>query len=336
MKKYGKQSLEFEKTYILTTSTITGKIEKEGPITSYFDKSYNDNYCDEKSWEKAEMHLVMDSINIALRKAMLKECDIDLIISGDLNNQIVISNYVLKNYSFPYFGIYSACSTFTQGLIVGSTYIDNGYGENILVTSSSHNATSERQFRNPTEYGGQKSCTTTFTATAAAAALLTNKKTKIKITKATIGNIVDSTSLDQTDMGRIMAPAAVSTLKHHLEDFNIDTSYYDLIVTGDLSTYGKEMFLYLLDQKNIKIETNYEDCGLILYDVSKQPVFSGGSGAGCVSVVSMGYLYKEMLMGKFKKVLIIATGALLNPIMTFQKESIPAIAHAIALERVDI
>lgn len=334
MKKIGKQSIEFNNCYIRTTSTVAGKLEKEGPIGNFFDKTYNDNYCSEKSWEKAEMKLMTDSIDIALKKSNLEESSIDLIVGGDLNNQIVIGNYVLKKYQFPYLGIYAACSTMTEGLIVGSTFIDNNYGENVMVTTSSHNSTSERQFRNPTEYGGQKSCTTTFTATGAVTTMLTNQKTEIKIAKATIGNIVDSTTLDSCDMGRLMAPAAAQTLINHLNDFQISTNYYDLIVTGDLSTYGKETFLNLLAQQNIPKLNNYEDTGLMLYDIKNQPVFSGGSGAGCVSLVSLGYLYKLMLNGKYKKVLIIATGALLNPIMTFQKETIPAIAHAVALERV--
>lgn len=334
MRKIGKQSIEFNNCFIQATSTVSGSLEKEGPIGNYFDKTYNDNYCGEKSWEKAEMKLMEDSINIALEKSLLSEKDIDLIISGDLNNQIVIGNYVLKKYSFPYLGIYSACSTLTEGLIIGSTFIDSDFGDYVMVATSSHNSTSERQFRNPTEYGGQKSCTTTFTATGAAACILTNQKAEIKVTKATIGNIVDSTTLDSCDMGRLMAPAAAKTLIAHLNDFQIDPDYYDLIVTGDLSTYGKKTFLNLLEQYKVELKDNYEDTGLILYDIKKQPVFSGGSGAGCVSLVSLGYLYKQMLNKKYKRILIIATGALLNPIMTFQKETIPAIAHAIALERV--
>ena len=206
MKKIGKQSIEFNNCYIRTTSTVAGKLEKEGPIGNFFDKTYNDNYCSEKSWEKAEMKLMNDSIDIALKKSNLEESSIDLIVGGDLNNQIVIGNYVLKKYQFPYLGIYAACSTMTEGLIVGSTFIDNNYGENVMVTTSSHNSTSERQFRNPTEYGGQKSCTTTFTATGAVTTMLTNQKTEIKIAKATIGNIVDSTTLDSCDMGRLCGP----------------------------------------------------------------------------------------------------------------------------------
>lgn len=334
MRKIGKQSYEFNSVYIKESATSASRLEQNGPIGSYIDKCYKDNYCDEASWEKAEMALLKSAINTLLKKVDLKEEDIELFVGGDLNNQIVINNYCLKSYPFPLLGIYSACSTFTEGLIIGSSFVDNSKTDNVIVATSSHNSTSERQFRNPTEYGGQKSATTTFTATGAGCCLLTNNKTKIKVTKATIGRITDSTMLDSTDMGRVMAPAAAHTLMMHLSDFNLKVDDYDLIITGDLSKYGKMMFLEILKSYNINMQ-NYEDSGLMLYDIKTQPVFSGGSGAGCIALVSMGYLYKEMLKGKYKKILLIATGALLNPIMTFQKETIPSIAHAVALERID-
>ena len=333
MRKINENSLIFENTYILATSTIAGKLEKNGPLGNYFDKTYDDNHCGLKSWEKAEMRLFEDAINILLDKTNLKEKDISLVIGGDLNNQIVINNYVLKKYDIPFLGIYAACSTITEGLIIGSICVDSKL-ENIIVATSSHNSTSERQFRNPTEYGGQKNNTTTFTATGGVATLITSKKTRIKITKATIGKVIDSTLLDPCDMGRVMAPAAVSTFLQHLKDFKISPDDYDLIVTGDLSTYGKEVFIKLLEKHNIKL-SNYQDTGLMIYDIKKQPVFSGGSGSSCIGLVGLGYLYNLMIEKKYKKILLIATGALLNPIMTFQKETIPGIAHAVALERVD-
>lgn len=334
MRKVGKQSFMFDSVYIKETSTSASRLEKNGPIGSYFDKCFSDNYCEKKSWEKAEMALLKSAIDNLLIKSNIKEDDVELFVGGDLNNQIVINNYCLKSYPFTSIGIYSACATLTEGLIVASSFVDNTKTKNVIVATSSHNSTSERQFRNPTEYGGQKSETTTFTATGAGCCLLTNEKTKIKVTKATVGRITDSLQLDSTDMGRVMAPAAAHTLMMHLSDFNLKIDEYDLIVTGDLSKYGKMMFLEILNSYNIDIK-NYEDSGLLIYDIKTQPVFSGGSGAGCIALVSMGYLYKEMLKGKYKKILLIATGALLNPIMTFQKETIPAIAHAVALERVE-
>ena len=333
MIKIGKESYLFDNVYIKTTSTISGKLEQLGPVGGFIDKCFSNNYCNAKSWEKAEMELLDSAVKLVLEKGNLHHDDIDLFIGGDLNNQIVINNYVLKNYPFPLLGIYSACATLCEGLFIGATLIDNVNIDNVIVATSSHNATSERQFRNPTEYGGQKSLTTTFTTTGAGACLLTNKPTNIKITKATIGSIVDSTILDASDMGRAMAPACADTLIKHLRNFKENPSDYDLIVSGDLSKFGKETFLKILKEHNIELN-NYEDSGLMLFDIFHQPVFSGGSGPACIALVSLGYLYKMMTKGAYNKILLIATGALLNPIMTYQKETIPSIAHAIVLERV--
>ena len=216
MIKIGKESYLFDNVYIKTTSTISGKLEQLGPVGGFIDKCFSNNYCNAKTWEKAEMELLDSAVKLVLEKGNLHHDDIDLFIGGDLNNQIVINNYVLKNYPFPLLGIYSACATLCEGLFIGATLIDNVNIDNVIVATSSHNATSERQFRNPTEYGGQKSLTTTFTTTGAGACLLTNKPTNIKITKATIGSIVDSTILDASDMGRAMAPACADTLIKHL------------------------------------------------------------------------------------------------------------------------
>lgn len=333
MVRVKKESLIFDNVYIKATSTVSGHLEQEGPLGGFIDKAFDDNYCHTKSWEKAEMRLLEESIDLLFEKSNLEHNDIDLFIGGDLNNQIVINNYVLKKYAIPHLGIYSACATLCEGLILGSTFIDTKEYDNIIVSTSSHNSTSERQFRNPTEYGGQKSDTTTFTATGSGSCLLTSEKTNIKITKATIGKIIDSTLLDASDMGRAMAPAAADTLINHFRNFNETPSDYDLIVTGDLSTYGKETLIEILKAYDFKLD-NYEDTGLMLYDKKYQPVFAGGSGPACVALVTLGYLYKMIMKNAYRKILVVATGALLNPIMTFQKETIPSIAHAIVLEKV--
>lgn len=333
MRKVGKQSYIFENVFVKTTSTVSGKLEQTGPVGGFIDKCYNNNYCDAKTWEKAEIALLESAIELILEKGNISFDDVSLFISGDLNNQIAINNYLLKKYPFPHLGIYSACATLCQGIFIGSTIVDSTNTNNVLVATSSHNSTSERQFRNPTEYGGQKTHTTTFTATGAGACLLTKTPTNIKVTKATIGKVIDSTLLDPSDMGRAMAPAAFDTFLEHLKAFGETPNDYDLIVTGDLSTFGKETFINMLESHNI-VMTNYEDTGLMLYDVTRQQVFSGGSGPACITLVGLGYLYKMMTKGAYNKILLIATGALLNPIMTFQKETIPSIAHAIVLERV--
>lgn len=333
MKKVGVNSLQFDNVYLKSFATSCGPMEAKGPLGEYFDRVHQDAHCNQKSWEKAEMTLIDDAIKLAMHKSGLVTTDLDLIVGGDLNNQLAPTNYVLRSYEVPYIGVYSACSTFTGSLITACSFLDGGYGRNILSITSSHNATSERQFRYPTEYGGQKPESMTFTATGAGASIVSSDFSLIKITKATIGQVIDLNQSDPQDMGRAMAPAASMTLKQHLEDFNITPDDYDLIVTGDLSYFGKKAFLKIVSEFGITINDNYNDCGLMLYDIEKQDVFAGGSGCGCSTLVTLGYLTRALLTEKYHKVLIIATGALLNPIMIAQKESIPCIAHAIVLER---
>ena len=195
---------------------------------------------------------------------------------------------------------------------------------------------SEKQFRNPTEYGTPKPKTATFTATGAVSILLTNKKNKVKIESSTIGKVVDMGTTDVNHMGAVMAPAAGDVIYNHLTDTKRDTSYYDLILTGDVGVYGKEILKdYMLTKYNIELGDNYNDCGTMLYDIKRQPVFAGGSGPVCSGLVNFGYIYKEMLKDKFKRVLIVPTGAIFSPTFTFQKESIPAIANCVSLEVVE-
>ncbi len=334
MRKVGKQSIIFNKVYLKSASTIVGPLEMQGPLAKYYDANYDNLYCEKQNWEQAEMQLFSDVLDIALVKANLAVDEIDMIFAGDLNNQLSIANYSLRNYPIPYVGIYGACSTSSLSLINGACVLDGGLGKYILCATSSHNATSERQFRYPTEYGGQKPDSITFTVTGAGAGILTRNICDVRLTKATMGIVVDSGTTDSLDMGRSMAPAAIHTLKTHLEDFQEDINSFDLILTGDLSTYGAKAFKELAREFKIDLGNNYHDCGMLVYDLENQPVFAGGSGCACAAVVMYGYVVKQMLAGRLNKVLVIATGALLNPIMVAQKETIPGIAHAIVLERV--
>lgn len=334
MIKKGKASIIFENVFLKAASSISGPLESEGPLEEYLDDYYDNLHCNQENWEKAEMQLMKDAINLALMKAKLSVSEIDCVFAGDLNNQIAIANYVMRDYKIPYIGLYGACSTSTLSLITGATFLEAGFGKNVLCVTSSHNATSERQFRYPTEYGGQKPITMTSTVTGSGAGLLTKEKTNIQLTKATIGTIYDANFTDSLDMGRAMAPAAAMTLKTHLEDFNAKVDDYDLILTGDLSKYGSETMKKILEEFNFILSNNFNDCGLLIYDITKQPVIAGGSGCASAALVTFGYVYKELLKGNLNKVLIIATGALHNPITIAQKESIPGIAHAIVFERV--
>ena len=290
-------------------------------------------YFGEKSWEKAEVHLLKEANNNILNKNKLKEGDVDLLISGDLQNQIAASDYMARDFDIPFIGIFEACSSMGEGICIGSTYLEGGFAKRVMVCTSSHNMVSEKQFRNPTEYGALKPSYSTFTSTGAVSLLLSNKKSKVRVEATTVGKVVDMGICDVNNMGAVMAPASGDVIYNHLKDTKRDINYYDLIVTGDLGVYGKNILKdYMRSKYDILLGDNYNDCGTMLYDLDKQPVFAGGSGPVCSALVTFGYIYKEMLNGKYKRVLYVPTGAIFSPTFTFQKESIPGIANAISLE----
>ena len=328
---------KYNNTYIMDTYTVCGPYENDGPLSKYFDKKYEKElYFGEKTWEQAEVKLLKEANTNILKKNKLKEEDIDLLISGDLQNQIAASDYMARGFNIPFMGIFEACSTISEGLIIGSTFIESKIAKKVLVSTSSHNMTAEKQFRNPTEYGAPKKKTATFTATGGTSILLTNKKSKVKIESTTIGKVVDLGTTDVNHMGAVMAPAAGDTIYNHLKDTNREPDYYDLILTGDLGVYGKSILKeYMMTKYNIKLGDNYNDCGTMLYDLDNQPVFAGASGPVCSALVGFGYIYKEMLKGKYKKILLVPTGALFSPTFTFQKETIPSIANAISMEVIE-
>ena len=326
-------TFKYNKAYVKDAATVAGPYEKKGPLRQYFDKTYDDLYFGEDSWEQAEIKLVRDSLNILLRKVSLTKNDVDLVIGGDLLNQISASTYGANGYGKSFIGIYGACSSSVLGMIIGSNFVDDGRVNNAVVTISSHNMSSEKQFRNPTEYGAPKPKSATFTATGSASVMITNEKNKIKIESATLGRIIDYEQNDPNDMGRVMAPAAIDTLKRHLDDLGRRADYYDLILTGDLGRYGKDILKdYMAVNYDMELN-NYDDCGAMLYDYeSQEEVLAGGSGPVCSALVNFGYIFNQMRTGKLKRVLLIATGALFSPTLLYQKQNINSIAHAISLE----
>lgn len=325
---------KYNNVYIEDTYTICGNYENDGPLSKYFDKKYEKNlYFGEKSWEKAEVHMLKEANKNIIKKNKLKDDNIDLLISGDLQNQIAASDYMARDFNIPFMGIFEACATIGEGLIIGSNFIEGNTAKKIIVSTSSHNMVAEKQFRNPTEYGAPKPKTATFTATGAASILLTNKKNKVRVESSTIGKVVDLGITDVNHMGAVMAPAAGDVLYNHLKDTKRTLEYYDLILTGDLGIYGKEILKdYMMTNYNIELKDNYDDCGTMIYDVETQPVFAGASGPVCSALTVFGYIYKQMLKGKYKRVLVIPTGAVFSPTFTYQKESIPSMANAISLE----
>ena len=324
---------KFNNVYIDECYTIASIYEKDGPISDYFDLIYDKDFyygCD--TFEKAEEKMLSNSINKLINRSKVIDSDIDYVISGDLENQIASSNYAMRDFNIPFLGIYSACATFGEGLLLGANLIEGKRANKIIVATSSHNMVAEKQFRNPTEYGAPKKKSTTWTATGAASMLLTNRKKRIKITSATAGIVQDKGIKDVNNMGAVMAIAAADTIKRHLSDLKIKADYYDLILTGDLGIYGKNILIDYLKDSGIDLSKNYDDCGLILYDIKKQPVYAGASGPACSALVLCSYILKEMERGKYQKVLIVPTGAVFNSTKVFQKDSIPSIAHAIGLE----
>lgn len=323
-------TIKYNNVYINDTATITGPYEANGPLKKYFDKYYKELYFGEKTWEQAEVKLINESID--LLKSKTNKENIELFIGGDLLNQIVASNYAATKLNSSFVGIYAACSTSTLGLILGSNFIENDLAKNVITFTSSHNNGAEKQYRYPIEYGGPKPKTTTFTSTGAASALLSKEKKGIKIESGTIGRVIDSKSTNIFHMGGVMAKAAADTINRHLKDTGRTIDYYDLVLTGDLGIYGKEILKeYLNKEYNIRL-VKYNDTGTMIYDVKNQPVYAGASGPACAPLVTYSYIFDQMKKGKYKKVLLVATGALMNPTMANQKLTIPAIAHAVSLE----
>ena len=327
-------TFKFNNVYIDNTGCVTGPYEKKGPLGHKFDKSYDDLYINEKSFEDAEVRLLEESVEVLLRKARRSSKEIDLIIGGDLLNQITATSYGVKKFNIPHLGIYSACSTSTEGIIIGASLIENNFIKNAIVSVSSHNLSSEKQFRNPVEYGAPKPSSSTFTTTGGASVLLTNYKTKIKVESGTIGKICDMDQKDPNNMGANMAVAAGETIVTHLRDTNRDVNYYDLIITGDLGIYGMGILKdYLKDEYGIDLINNYNDSGTMIYDLNKQKeVHAGGSGPACSPLVNYSYIFPLIEKKILKKVLIVATGALFSPTFVYQKHSILSISHAVSLE----
>jgi stage V sporulation protein AD len=326
-------TIKFSKVYIKDTSTIAGPYEKKGPLGKYFDKTYDDLYFGENTWEQAEMKMLNDGINILLNKVGKTTSEVNLFISGDLQNQITISNYAASYHDIPYLGIYSACAASCEGIIIASSLLSSNQIKNCICSVSSHNGAAEKQFRNPVEYGAPKPKVSTFTCTGSGNVFLNKETGKIRVESGTIGSAIDMGIKNVYHMCAVMAPAAADTIFKHLTKLNRDVSYYDLILTGDLGIYGKEILIdYMKREYNMDLSKNYDDCGVMLYDRDNQPVFAGASGPASSALVTYSYIFDRMKKGELKKVLLVATGALMSQTTVNQKLSIPSIAHAISLE----
>ncbi len=317
---------------ILATAAIGGPMEAQGPLQDDFDLLHGDLWLGQDSYEKAETKMMEEACEIAIKKAGLQKQDIQFLLCGDLLNQIISSSFAARTLAVPFLGLYGACSTSMESLALSALLVDSKSAGYVLCGTGSHNAAVEKQYRYPNEYGAQKPPTAQWTVTGAGAVVLGPGGEGPRVTSATIGRVVDMGISDPFNMGGAMAPAAVDTITAHLRDMGISPEGYDLIATGDLGRVGHEIAADLFDKHGICIpEEIFTDCGLLIYSAD-QPVLAGGSGCGCSAVVTYGHIINRMKKGELRKVLIVATGALLSPLSYQQKESIPCIAHAVSIE----
>ena len=330
----GKQSFTFEKPPVISHwACVAGKKEKNGPLGHCFDITHNDSYFGQKTWEQGERRMQQLALQTLAKKAGIRQSDFGAVFSGDLLNQCIGSSFTLRNTGIPHLGLYGACSTMAESLLMASMAVGGGFRDNTVAMTSSHFASSERQYRFPLGYGGQRTPTAQWTVTGAGAVLVCKDGKGPRITSCTIGTVVDLGITDANNMGAAMAPAALNTLKAHFEDMQCDPESYDLIVTGDLGQLGKDLLLTMSQREGLDIGGKLSDCGTLVFDVLKQDVHSGGSGCGCSAITLCGYLLDEMNRGKMHKILFCGTGALLSPTSTQQGLPIPAVCHAVCIER---
>ena len=332
MQKLGKQTIKFDNPpTILDCASIVGPKEAQGPLAEYFDQTLEDEFWGEKTWEKAESKIIKETVNTVISKSGVPSDQIDLMIAGDLLNQCISSSFGLREANIPFLGVFGACSTFVESMCIGSICVES-FAKNVLCATSSHFCSAEKQFRFPLELGNQRTPTAQWTVTGSGAAIITQSGMGPYITHITPGKIIDMGIKDANNMGAAMAPAALDTLVTHLQDTGRQPSYYDAIITGDLGYIGKEILQEMAQTKGYNINANYDDCGVLMFDKQKQDTHSGGSGCACIATVFSGYFYKQLKEKKMKKILLIATGALMNSTSMQQGETIPGIAHAISIE----
>ena len=330
--KRGQQSFVHDDPPVITTwASVAGKKESEGPLAHTFDITSQDTYFGQKTWEQGEKQMQQLALGKLAEKAGMRIQDFDLVFSGDLLNQCIGSSFTLRNMGVPHLGLYGACSTMAESLLMASMAVGGGYGDKVVAMTSSHFASSERQYRFPLGYGGQRTPTAQWTVTGSGAALVCSQGKGPKITACTIGTVTDLGIKDANNMGAAMAPAAYATIKAHFADLKTSPEDYDLIVTGDLGQLGKEMLLELARRDGVSLGGKLTDCGTLVFDNTKQDVHAGGSGCGCSAITLCGYLLDKLNTGKLKKILFCGTGALLSPTSTQQGLPIPGVCHAVCI-----
>lgn len=333
--RQGKYSQTFDHTvYITETASVAGKKEGEGPLGTLFDYVEEDPQFGQDNWEAAESQMQKQAAETAIQKAGISREHIQYLLGGDLLGQNIATSFGVMDLDVPVFGLYGACSTMGESMVLGSMLMDGGAGDYILCVTSSHFATAEKQFRFPLEYGNQRPQSATWTVTGAGAVLLGNQHGTVRISGVTPGKIVDFGVRDSMNMGAAMAPAAADTIIQNLEDFGIGPDYYDKIITGDLGYVGQTALTDLLKKRGYDIAGLHTDCGIEIFNKEKQDTHSGGSGCGCAAITLASYIMKNLERGEWKRVLFVPTGALLSTVSFNEGNTIPGIAHGVMLERV--
>lgn len=330
--KRGKQSFIPPFQPVITAwASVAGKKEGEGPLSGTFDIISEDTYFGQKTWEQGEKKLQQLALETLTKKAGIKEQELELVYSGDLLNQCIGSSFSLRNTGIPHLGLYGACSTMAESLLLAAMTVGGGYADRVVAMTSSHFASSERQYRFPLGYGGQRTPTAQWTVTGSGAALVCSEGNGPKIENCTIGTVQDLGITDANNMGAAMAPAAFDTIRAHFDDLKCAPEDYDLIVTGDLGQIGKELLLELARQDGMNLGGKLTDCGTLVFDNTSQDVHAGGSGCGCSAITLCGDLLTKLNNGKFKRILFCGTGALLSPTSTQQGLPIPGVCHAVSI-----
>ncbi len=330
--KRGKQSFVLPQLPVIRCwASVAGKKESEGPLAHTFDITSQDTLFGQRTWEQAEKRMQQLALEKLAEKADMRKRDFELVLSGDLLNQCIGSSFSLRNTGIPHLGLYGACSTMAESLLIASMVVSGGFADKVAAMTSSHFASSERQYRFPLGYGGQRTPTAQWTVTGAGAALVCTSGTGPRIECCTIGTVTDLGIKDAGNMGAGMAPAAFDTIHAHMHDFGRTPDDFDLIVTGDLGQLGKELLLELGKRNQLPLGGKLTDCGTLVFDNTVQDVHAGGSGCGCSAITLCGYLLEKLSTGKLKNILFCGTGALLSPTSTQQGLPIPGVCHGVCI-----
>ena len=336
----GKASLRFEHpAFVASWASVAGKKEGQGPLADEIDVKEQDEMFGMENWEQAESAMQKQAADLALEKGNIHRREVRYLFAGDLLGQLIATSFGTVDLEIPLFGLYGACSTMGEALGLGAMCVNAGYADRVLTLASSHYATAEKQFRFPLGYGNQRAQSATWTVTGCGAVVLergSEMKREVAVTGITTGKLVDMGTKDSMNMGAAMAPAAWNTIRQNFEDFGVDASYYDRIITGDLGAVGQKALLDFMKSSGYDITGKHMDCGLEIYDRGEQDVHSGGSGCGCSAVTLCAHILPKLMRGEWSRVLFVPTGALLSTVSYNEGQSIPGIAHAVILERMEV